>query len=504
MGAGVMRRGADPVIMVLLGLAAVLLLTNLGNGVLWEDEAETAVLARNSLHAGYPVTFDGRTQIEIQAPYRHGPGGVWIYSPWLPFYLLGGFFRLFGESTTVARLPFALCGWLAVFATWRFARRVIDDRLVQRLCVALLAFSVPFLLHARQSRYYALALLLVVAICSAYHAVLRAPSAKRAAGLAAALALLFHTTFGTFFPIAGAIAAHQAWRRKREEWRVMIPTLGVVALLCAPWLLLFSQQNFIGSFSWERMADHLQYYVRITNKYLIPLALMAASGIAVMVLRWKRPGRLRWTLESFTGFLVLAVVFQFLFLATPDPRHMRYFLPVLPILLLWEARWLAAAIRRLPIAGWTLAALALFTNVLQSPHPQVPLVDLVYELTHQYVGPMDGVVSYLQAHAQPGQTVKIPFDERTLIFYTPLSVEPLSTFQDESFPDWIVIRRNWLPKRFFTSAYFKRIEERYNRIELDAPDLYWQNRENPGDHRFRTALDAPRVLIYRKRSGPAG
>jgi hypothetical protein len=58
---------------------------------------------------------------------------------------------------------------------------------------------------------------------------------------------------------------------------------------------------------------------------------------------------------------------------------------------------------------------------------------------------------------------------------------------------------------FFTSLYFHRIEARYERIELDAPDAFWQNREDPGLHHFRRAWwPAPVVMYQRKQVDARG
>ncbi len=132
------------------------------------------------------------------------------------------------------------------------------------------------------------------------------------------------------------------------------------------------------------------------------------------------------------------------------------------------------------------------------------MVDFVYELTHHYRGPMEGIVAYLRQHAQAHEVVKIPYDDRTLMFYTQLTVERPSQFLRETTPEWIVLRRGWTPQAFLQSAYFHRIEATYDRIELDAPDVYWQNREDPGEHHFRTVTDAPRIVLYHRRSGSHG
>jgi hypothetical protein len=200
--------------------------------------------------------------------------------------------------------------------------------------------------------------------------------------------------------------------------------------------------------------------------------------------------------------LVLMVAAQVAFLVMiPNQRHLRYLISTLPLLAIAQACWLAAWSRRIPVIGSALIGVVLLTNALQSVHPRIPLMSFIDELSHRYTGPMDGVVGYLQQHARPEQMVKIPYDDRTLLFYTEVKVEPPSQFLQESDPDWVVLRRDWIPEEFFTSAYYRRIQATYDRIELDAPDVRWQNREDPGSHHFRTVQGAPAVIIYRKREG---
>ena len=130
------------------------------------------------------------------------------------------------------------------------------------------------------------------------------------------------------------------------------------------------------------------------------------------------------------------------------------------------------------------------------------LLEFLGELTHPYRGPVDAIVEYLQIHGRPGQVVKTPYEEHPIIFYTNLRVEPLlklSDFSRETFPDWIVLRRDWLPAGFFQGPYYQKIQERYREILLDGPDIPWQNRPDPGYHRFRTDLSAPPVVVYRRK-----
>ncbi|MBI3319469.1 MAG: glycosyltransferase family 39 protein [Candidatus Omnitrophica bacterium] len=490
----------DWVVGILLAISGVLLFSSLENGYLWQDEAETALLARHTLRFGYPRAFDGRNSIEILS-HGYGPGDAWIYSPWLPYYLLAGVFAIAGESTWIARLPFALFGLLSIYLTWRLASSLTEDLRIQQLSVALLTFSVPFLLHMRQCRYYAMTTALLLGICLAYLKFLQRPSRKPAVILGLLLTLLFHTNFGTFIPVAAALMLHQAVVGPRpagqNTFRVMMAVVGGVTL---PWALFSYRPAFVGTISWARLSAHTQYYVRVINSHFVPMAAMLIVSLGWWLWTRRRassPASARRVSPTMAFFMLFVGVFV-AFLLVPDQRHLRYLLPVLPLLFIGEAWWLAACYERSRVVGIALMGLALFTRVLHGAL-QVPLVDLAYELTHRYVGPMEGIVGYLREHGRPGQVVKIPYDDRTVMFYTQMVVERPSEFLQETSPDWLVIRRGRIPEAFFSSAYFHRIETTYERIELDAPDAYWQNREEPGEHHFWTMWEAPPVVLYRKR-----
>ncbi|MDP3703262.1 MAG: glycosyltransferase family 39 protein, partial [Candidatus Omnitrophota bacterium] len=397
-----MRPAIDWVIVGLLGIAALFLFTNLDSGYLWQDEAETAVLARNTLQFGYPRAFDGRNYVAIESAIGYGPGTAWVYSPWLPFYLLAAVFAVAGESTVAARFPFAVFGCLSVWLTWRLARRLTPDRWIQRLSVALVVCSVPFLLHMRQCRYYSLTTVLLLAICLSYLHFLTQPTRGRSVWLGILVALLFHTNFGLVLPVIGAMLIHQVRWGTRMTQRWLLSAGGVGAALTVPWALAFYRPGaFTGTMTAQRLMDHAEYYVRVTNKYLMPLAAIAVSAIVWRLWRWEKsptPHRGRLS-PSIRWFFALLAGLWAVFLLLPDQRHMRYLIPLAPLMAIGTAWWLAAWMARSRLIGWSLTAVALLTNVLQSSHLKIPLADFAYELTHTYRGPMEGIVDYLNAHA---------------------------------------------------------------------------------------------------------
>lgn len=114
--------------LTLLPLALYPLFYDLGGPLLWEDEGDTAVFARRIVATGFPTAWDGRTFLDSDyglrvAPRALGQDFLMVGTPWLPFYATAGSFVLLGESTTAARLQFAL----AALATFALLRRRVDS-----------------------------------------------------------------------------------------------------------------------------------------------------------------------------------------------------------------------------------------------------------------------------------------------------------------------------------------------------------------------------------------
>ncbi|TDJ17257.1 MAG: hypothetical protein E2O69_08975, partial [Deltaproteobacteria bacterium] len=179
---------------LLSALAACLLLTNLGNQSLWQDEAQTALLARTILEHGVPHGHDGRNHFSQELGIEYGADGVWKWHTWLSFYAVAGSFALLGPTTLAARLPFALFGLLTVWLTGVAGQVLWRDSRSAWLSAVLLTLSVPFLILSRQSRYYALASLLCLAGLVLYR---RLGPGRRAPawGLFLVATLLFHTHY---------------------------------------------------------------------------------------------------------------------------------------------------------------------------------------------------------------------------------------------------------------------------------------------------------------------
>ncbi len=511
----------DPWILFFLLTAAVLLFTRLDNGRLWQDEAETAVLGKNILTFGYPRAFDGINRLNPSLTVKENY--AWTYHSWLPMYLAAGSFALFGTDTWAARVPFALMGLISIWLAYLLSKRLTSDTLTARLTTLSLVLCVPFLLHMRQCRYYAPAALFTLWAILAYWRFLHKKSLS-SVEFAAALTLLFHSDHGIFVPLLAGCALHfLAKNREKDRWSRGLAVLIPLAALTLPWIIYLDPGQHHKGFSWKEISHHFQFYIRQTNKFLVPIFFWI-----ILRLAWRGPfrslpenssGNTRqgWRLTA----LIIAAGFAFLVLV-PEQRHFRYIIFLVPLLLMVQAALLARLIRAKIATGIILAGALLLTDAIHHSGlallgAQIPAIrsrlsspkvrirslpaEFLGELTHAYRGPIDGIVELLQKESRAGQTIKAPYEEHPLIFYTSLAVEQVRNerdFRNETFPDWIILRRDWIPNEFFKSPYYAEIKHRYKELVLDAPDIPWQNRPDPGYHRFLTDGQAPPVTVLKK------
>jgi len=128
---------------------------------------------------------------------------------------------------------------------------------------------------------------------------------------------------------------------------------------------------------------------------------------------------------------------------------------------------------------------------------EFPLYNYAYELTHDYEGPTEAVVNYLNEHAEPGETVVTVYEHFPLRFYTDLQVfrtwETYTRLWD--LPDWIVRQHHQ-----YRGGLHPRVKpERYEQITLEGEPcmLMWDNIPEPPWHFFRTVTGRSPIKLWR-------
>ncbi|MGQ0633467.1 MAG: glycosyltransferase family 39 protein [Planctomycetaceae bacterium] len=483
-------------------VSAALTLPRLDYCYLWQDESQTALLSRMVVEHGIPLGFDGRNYFSQEQGAECDSAYRWRWHTWLPFYVLAGFFSAFGESTLVARLPFALFGVAGVLATWWLARTLWPDRRVAFAAGVALAFLVPYLILSRQCRYYSMTALFNTLAMVGYWRLLNRER-RGAALLVASLTLLFQSHFLYTATAAGAFLAHcLIWDRSRLK--ALLAAFAVTAILCAPWIIWLASMNYSAryghvAFRLPVALNHLAVHFDQLQEHVISVFVMCAPLIFGLIAVFR--GQVQTVLASDLWrplsllLLVSATMLVGVSASSPDP-FFRYLSPLLPIAAVLVGLTFVEALR----LHWLVATLVATLYFIHQP-----LIDHFHELTHPMNGPLEGIVAYLNANAQPDDVVAITYDDLPLKFYTKLRVIGCLTGEDTSAArdaDWIILRRRVIVKEFevpFRELLQETLTRRtYDSISLKAPDTMHQNREDPAQHRFRSAEGGPRVVVWHR------
>ncbi len=511
------RIWANSAVAGLLLLAALLIFTHLDDRRLWDDEAETALLARNTLRFGVPVAWDGVHLVSQECGTDYDSNYLWRQTPWLPIYVAAGSFALLDASTFTARLPFALLGLLAVPSMYLLARRASGDRMTAVLAAGSLLLSVPFLLHVRQCRYYAVAILAAIWVLYFFFLL---PTRRRlaAAGLALALSVLLHASHLLFFgAVAGlALAALvQGLEAAALEWLAAAGAGAVIVNL--RWLLGSGVEETSGRLlalgSVKSFVSNLASYAARIELYAFPAVLLALALLGLAVATRVRPELRSAAVRTCLALCAFAIGHTLVVATVPFVffRYVITLLPVFTLLQAWAIRTLATRSRVLAVAILLLAVLPDRADLVRG-RLSVTLARYVDEITHHVSGPIDGIVRHLAAAARPGDRLFISYGDLPLRFYTRLEIRGGQGCQSVAGwppPDWVIVRYFF---RFQPAApaakqdaertlqYLKTgiSQSTYRRIDLPVVDTVWETIPEPDRHVFRDPGDRPKITLYEK------
>jgi hypothetical protein len=138
-------------------LIALVYFHRIDRPLLWDDEAETGVVARNILRSGYPIASDGRNVTIYDGGAELNGSLVFKRIPWSQYYLGALSLLIFGNSTLGLRVLFALCGVLSFFPIYA----ILKSRLkYPATLTTLILLSPQIVLLQRNARYYPMLILL--------------------------------------------------------------------------------------------------------------------------------------------------------------------------------------------------------------------------------------------------------------------------------------------------------------------------------------------------------
>ena len=360
--------------LLLLLAAAALTLFRLGVYPFWADEVSTAFYAKSILRTGFPIGWDGHTLLAFENGRELNQQFLAILLPWLHYYVTAGFFWLFGESSWSGRLPSVLFGLASIMLMYRTLLRCGFERRFVLLSVGLLVFSLPFLLHLRQCRYYGQTIFLTIAFVSvATSQQLREHWRSLCLGLLGALLLHTQYLIGVCFLLSYMVVVQVvklSWRR--FCWDGAGVALSVVLFL--PWFLwcqtgeATQASNF--SINLLQSLKQLSFYPQAYNtERFFPLLLWPWS--ALLLLR-KASKKEKSALDM---VCIVGIVLYSLFIVILSPEvkqppfaQPRYLIVLLPYFAVLAARCFCLLIlknRTWPM--WFMAFIFTFTHFFYFP-----------------------------------------------------------------------------------------------------------------------------------------
>ena len=452
---------------------AVLGLPHLGDHLFWDDEANTAIYARNLLHFGRITAWDGTNLMSYARGGALGEDlGAELRVPTLPAYVAAASMAIFGETTSAGRLPFVLAGTASVGLLALWMRRHLGHRFPCYVPGWLLALSPAMLLYARNCRYYALGVLFSLLVWTLW-APGRARTGRlqepwltrrailRLAAAALAMLLLLRTQYLNAAALIVTLPLFFLDRRYRQprQYVLLAVLVGTTAIYgvwvmatANPWTAQYDAGPVVQN-PWIRFAVNLAWYLRDLGTHeFFPWLLVAVPAVPFVLARLpaaravvRRAGRLR-PLAVRSGILIAVLLGYVIFATVMLPAdmgkgplaEMRYVVPLIAVGC--AVGGLAAVIlgQLFRPLGLVVLLLLVMTNWLHLGF-LVPRFDrtrvwwpptlcrYVYELGHSYPSGNEALVELL-GQLPPGASVRVL---PTFMTYPPMFYAPRLHYCDQ-------------------------------------------------------------------------
>lgn len=507
-------------------VASVLLLWGLGEQYLWQDEANTAVLATRILRFGRPLAYDGVNlltidhfdgsdvaNIEKRAAdpkatvsfyVDHGAykrDTAWTFHPWAQFFVAAASLKILGQTTLAARLPFALAALATILLLYRLVRVYCRSDSMALIAAALLICNSYWILHSRQCRYYPLSSLFLVLTLTAY---IRWQSGARwgATTFVACAWAWFQVDYGTVWPVFGVLSLDALWANRKNPWRTLCAGVALGAMI-APFTVFYhltGRASVQGGGSSQGPNYRYWFNILNMNEYVVPLLVVAAAA-ALLAWRWKTISAAERRLVAIASGIICGLT-AWVPTITSD-IFLRYIIMAAPAGSLLSAWLLVRGCNGRTAYAWVGAAVLILTPWLRIPlHFMDPpttwypnnqaainwmykgeLATLLTEVFNPPPDPNRIVIEWLRQNTQPSDEILINYEDTPLMFYLPNPIRGgLEAFRAEDDakkpPDVLVIRRS---VAFVHWNIFAREINRYrwSVAPVGAPDVVWGNNPDP-------------------------
>jgi hypothetical protein len=526
-------------------LASVLLFWGLADKYLWQDEAQTAVLATRLLRFGRPLGYDGTNLISTDyfAVDSTPPGTLttnpktavdyyiqrgdfrvdtsWTYHPLGQFLVAAMSLKLLGQTTLAARLPFALAGLATIFLLYRLVQVRCKSDSMALLATVLLIGNAFWILHSRQCRYYPLSSLFFVLTLLTYT---RWQSGARWGATAFVITAWgwFQVDYGTVWPVFAVLCIDSFLAHRGKLWRPALAGLALGASIAPS--VVYYQVWGRGSVHNETWGSRFSVNLFNMNQYVVPVLVLAVAA-ALLLWRWKTLPSLERRLVAVACGSIIA--FSIWVPTATAESFLRYVIMVAPAGCLLSAWLLVRGCQGRTVYAWVGVAVLILTPWLSMPlhilnEPPVwyrdnvtarnplfrgELLRLAGEVFRPPPDPNRMVIEWLKQNTQPTDEILVNYEDIPLMFYLPNPIRGgIAAFRVEDnakkLPDFLVMRRS---VSFVHWNVFAREVNRYrwSVAPVGAPDVVWGNNPDPMGETQEFAAKDKIIVARRTESGTA-
>lgn len=363
---------------VAVAVACALAFSGIGADKLWDDEANTAVFARNLFATGELTAWDGKNVIGFRDGAELDENLKNVFMPPLQYWLAAGGLALFGGDEVGLRAPFVLAGLACLVALAFLARRLLGEGLAWSVAVWIAALSPAFLLYVRNCRYFAPGAALCVALLALAVGPIptRRVLALRAVAAAACSALLMFTSYFNAVATLAALPLLAVFAELRTRRHAIVIAAAFAAAGAVGAYVLATSNPFDAPIprpdemsGLPRLATLLWWNLRDLGTFeYLPIVLVPVLALPFLFRRLAGLRRTAVAGLAVIGMILVAVVTTTAFSPQSASRStiadMRYLVPVIPL----GAIATAASLRILwgvarPLGAVTACAVV-FSNVL--------------------------------------------------------------------------------------------------------------------------------------------
>jgi len=424
---------------------------------LWGDEAETALFARNILRCGVPCGWDGVNIMGINDAVVLNKELINHTSPWAQYYLAAASFKLFGESSFTARLPFILLSIISMPILYLLALKITGDKKTAFLTILITSLSIPYILFAYQARYFSLISLASLTFVFSCLNLLSKKIWPKILFVASGT-LFFYGNYvvfvafyaATFFSFLIYLLSKKVGFQNIKRFVLNFITLSsFIVLLTLPWYIIMKPFDTRGEIiiaePIQFIKDFTFYFNEAYSFYNLnngfPLLFIPLLALVVFFLIKKsRISTLIPQILIPAFFFLIMTIFTITAVVDTKFTEVRYTMVIFPYLLLLIGTLLRQIWAWNRYIAIPILAAYIFSNIFTLQPPRSFLWEFKNEVLNPYPSPDKTVADFLEIHAQKGDTafVNLDRDHEPLIFHLRDKikfVKRVSMFNKRIFPE---------------------------------------------------------------------